>query len=210
MRPPQKACKPDHNAEVTHRDRSRVAEAFCGVDAGYRGLGFRRSSTAIPTEDRDRAGGPGVGGISSAPRCRRKRNPAGTSWRLKVADGVAGRPGRQTECNRPVDFVHAIRNVAKHASRVGQAEFCFRDRIGAAWQPRDCCSHAPPAARDVCARSSLLPVIRAKVGKHWIARPRLMLCLWKQRCCTSTPTSSCTDSRTAPAMQRSRARRRDE
>ena len=32
----------------------------------------------------------------------------------------------------------------------------------------------------------------------------------KQRCCTSTPTSSCTDSRTAPAMQRSRARRRDE
>jgi hypothetical protein len=62
----------------------------------------------------------------------------------------------------------------------------------------------------MCVRHRLLAVIRAKVGKHWIARPRLMLCLWKQRCCTSTPTSSCTDSRTAPAMQRSRARRRDE
>ena len=45
----------------------------------------------------------------------------------------------------------------------------------------------------MCARRRLPLVIRAKVGKHRIARPRLMLCLWKQRCCTSTPTSSCTD-----------------
>ena len=67
-----------------------------------------------------------------------------------------------------------------------------------------------PPRRAMCLRRRLLPVIRAKVGKHWIARPRLMLSLSKQRCCTSTPTSSCTDSRTAPAMQRSRARRRDE
>ena len=62
----------------------------------------------------------------------------------------------------------------------------------------------------MCARRRLPLVIRAKVGKHRIARPRLMLCLWKQRCCTSTPTSSCTDLASAPAMERSRARRRDE
>jgi hypothetical protein len=56
--------------------------------------------------------------------------------------------------------------------------------------------------RATCVRRRLLPVIRAKVGEHWIARPRLMLCVWKQRCCTSTPTSSGIDSRTAPAMSR--------
>jgi hypothetical protein len=64
----------------------------------------------------------------------------------------------------------------------------------------DCCSHAPPAARDVCA-APLAPGHPRELGKHRIAQPRLMFCLWKQRCCTSTPTSSCTDSRTAPAMQ---------
>jgi hypothetical protein len=35
--------------------------------------------------------------------------------------------------------------------------------------------------RATCVQRRLLPVIRAQVGKHWIARPRLMLCLWKQR-----------------------------
>ena len=99
--------------------------------------------------------------------------------------------------------------VANHASRVGPADACFRDCIGAAWQPLTVAPMLRPR-RAMCVRRRLLPVIRAKVGKHWIARPRLMLCLWKQRCCTSTPTSSCTDSRTAPAMQRPRARRRDE
>ena len=38
--------------------------------------------------------------------------------------------------------------------------------------------------RAMCVRHRLLAVVRAKVGKHWIA-PRLMLCLWKQRCCSS-------------------------
>ena len=99
--------------------------------------------------------------------------------------------------------------VANHSSRVEPADACFRDCIGAAWQPLTVAPMLRPR-RAMCVRHRLLPVIRAKVGKHWIARPRLMLCLWKQRCFTSTPTSICTDSRTAPAMQRSRARRRDE
>ena len=103
----------------------------------------------------------------------------------------------------------AIGFVANHASRVGPADDCFRDCIGAAWQPLTVAPMLRPR-RAMCVRRRLLPVIRAKVGKHRIARPRLMLCLWKQHCCTSTPTSSCTNSRTAPAMQRSRARRRDE
>ena len=62
--------------------------------------------------------------------------------------------------------------------------------------------------RGTCVWRRLLPVIRAKVGKHWTVRAPLMLCLSKQCCCTSTPTSSRTDSRTAPAMQPSRPRRR--
>ena len=41
--------------------------------------------------------------------------------------------------------------VANLASRVRPADAGFRDCIGAVWQPPDCCSHAPPAARDVCA-----------------------------------------------------------
>ncbi len=45
----------------------------------------------------------------------------------------------------------------------------------------DCCSHAPPAARDVRA-AALAPGHPREVGKHRIARPRLMLCLWKQSC----------------------------
>ena len=103
----------------------------------------------------------------------------------------------------------AFPSVANHSSRVEPADACFRDCIGAAWQLLTVAPMLRPR-RAMCVRRRLLPVIRAKVGKRWIARLRLMLCLWKQRCCTSTPTSSCTDSRTAPAMQRSRARRRDE
>ena len=99
--------------------------------------------------------------------------------------------------------------VANHASRPGPAHACFRDCIGAAWRPLTVAPMLRPR-RAICVRRRLPPVIRATVGKHWIARPRLMLCLWKQRCCTSAPTASCTDSRTTPAMQRSRARRRDE
>jgi hypothetical protein len=93
----------------------------------------------------------------------------------------------------------ALPFVANHASRVEPADACFRDCIGAAWQPLTVAPMLRPR-RATCVRRRLLPVIRAKVGKHWIARPRLMLCLCKQRCSTSTPTSSCTDSRTAPAM----------
>jgi len=37
-----------------------------------------------------------------------------------------------------------------------------------------------------------------------------MLCLWKQRCRTSTPTSSCTDSHIIAGIHRPHARRRDE
>ena len=103
----------------------------------------------------------------------------------------------------------AIAAVANHASRVEPADACFRDCIGAAWQPLTVAPMLRPR-RAMCVRRRLLPVIRVKVGKHWIARPRLMLCLWKQRCCTSSPTSGCTDSRTAPAMQRPRARGRNE
>jgi hypothetical protein len=62
--------------------------------------------------------------------------------------------------------------------------------------------------RGTCVLRRLLPVIRAKVGKHWTARLPLLLCLSKQCCWTSTPTSSQTDSRTAPAMQPFRPRRR--
>jgi hypothetical protein len=43
-----------------------------------------------------------------------------------------------------------VGTVAKHASRVGPADACFRDCISVAWQPPDCCHHAPPAAQDVC------------------------------------------------------------
>jgi hypothetical protein len=50
----------------------------------------------------------------------------------------------------------------------------------------------------MCVPCGLLPVIRADVGKHRIARPRLALCLPMQCCCTSTPAPSSTDSRTAP------------
>ena len=127
----------------------------------------------------------------------------------RVRSGGSGVEAARRGCDRAVDFVRVIGNVANHSSRVEPADACFRDCIGAAWQPLTVAPMLRPR-RAMCVRRRLLPVIHAKVGKHWIARPRLMLCLWKQRCCTSTPTSSCTDSRTAPAMQRSRARRRDE
>jgi hypothetical protein len=86
-------------------------------------------------------------------------------------------------CAAPVDTPEC---VANHASGVGSADACFRACIGAAWRPLIVAPMLRRGAR--CVRRRLLPVIRAKVGKHWIARPRLMLCLWKQRCCTSTPT----------------------
>ena len=70
------------------------------------------------------------------------------------------------------------RLLAKHASRVGPADACFRDCIGAAWQPLTVAPMLRPR-RAMCVRRRSLPVIRTKVGKHWIARPRLMLCLWK-------------------------------
>lgn len=105
----------------------------------------------------------------------------------------------------------ATATVANHSSRVGPADACFLDCVGAAWQLLTVAPMLRPRrAMCVCVWRRLLPVIHAKVGKHWIGRPRLMRCLWKQRCCPSTPTSSCTDSRTAPAMQRSRAQRRDD
>jgi WD40 repeat protein len=50
---------------------------------------------------------------------------------------------------------------------------CFRDCIGAAWQPLTVAPMLRPR-HAMCVRRRLLPVVRAKVGKHWIARPRLM------------------------------------
>ena len=115
--------------------------------------------------------------------------------------------------NRRSDRQHrsalAFPSVANHASRAGPADACF-EIISAAWQPL---TVAPilRRRRAMCLRRRLLLVIRGgRPGKHWIARPRLMRRLVKQRCCTSTPTSSCTYFCTAPAMQRSRARRRDQ
>ena len=100
-----------------------------------------------------------------------------------------------------------VGTVANHSSRVEPADACFRDCIGAAWQLLTVAPTLRPR-RGTCVWRRLLPVIRAKVGKHWTVRAPLMLCLSKQCCCTSTPTSSRTDSRTAPAMQPSRPRRR--
>ena len=58
----------------------------------------------------------------------------------------------------------------------------------------------------MCVRRRLLPVIRAKIA----STGSLMLCLWTQRCRTSTPTSSCTDSHIIAGIHRPHARRRDE
>ena len=125
------------------------------------------------------------------------REPAVGAWLLRCP---CARPGRSAAGD-------SERGEPRVPCRAGGRLLSRLHRRGVATP--DCCSHAPPAARDVL-RRRWLRVIRANVGKRWIARPRLMLCLCKQRCCTSRPTSSCTDSRTAPAMQRSRARRRDE
>ena len=111
--------------------------------------------------------------------------------------------------SRPATHGTTAECVANHASRVGPAHACFRDCVAAAWRPLTVAPMLRPR-RATCVRRRLLPVIRAEVGQALDRSARLMLCLWKQRCRTSTPTSSCTDSRTAPAMQRPRARRRGE
>ena len=103
----------------------------------------------------------------------RRRPPSSPgAWRSDSRRRVpAGR-----EYDRAIDFVRVIGNVATHSSRVELADACFRDCIGAAWQ---LLTAAPMlrSRRAMCVRHRLLPVIPAKVGKHWIARPRLMLCL---------------------------------
>ena len=108
----------------------------------------------------------------------------------------------------PKSYGLATVSVANHASRVRPADACFRDCIGAAWQPLTVAPMLRPR-RNVCA-APVAPGHPREGGQAPDRTAALMLCLWKQRCCTSTPTSSCTDSRTAPAMERSRARRRDE
>ena len=128
---------------------------------------------------------------------------------------------RRASTSTPSLLAHAA-GACKHQSR--DAELVALRSSGAG--PADACVHdcdnvvrqtltaapmlGPPHA--ICVPCRLLPILRAKVGKHWIAQATLVLCLWKQCCCTSTRTSSSTDSdsRAAPAMQRSRARRRDE
>jgi hypothetical protein len=67
----------------------------------------------------------------------------------------------------------------------------------------DCSSHAPPAARDVCA-APLAPG-HPRAGRQALDRSAAADALPLE-----AAASSCTDSRTAPAMERSRARRRDE
>ncbi len=66
------------------------------------------------------------------------------------------------------------RLVANHASRVGPADACFRDCIGAAWQPLTVAPMLRPR-RAMCVRRRLLPVIRTKVGKHWSSAVALAL-----------------------------------
>ena len=51
--------------------------------------------------------------------------------------------------------------VANHASRVGPADACFRDCIGAAWKPLTVAPMRRPR-RAMCVRRHLLPVIHAK------------------------------------------------
>lgn len=68
--------------------------------------------------------------------------------------------------------------MANHASRVGPADACVEiasTRRGSPWLLLPCCPR-----RDVGA-APLAPGRPREVGKYWIARPRLMLCLWKQR-----------------------------
>ncbi len=170
-----------------------------------------RSSLALPP--RSKRAWPGLGAIAFVPMPARTAllqrhgcSREGAATPSVLGAGVGGFRYRIREEQSSAAVAAA---VANHSSRVEPADACFRDCIGAAWQLLTAAPMLRPR-RAMCVRHRLPPVIRAKVGKHWIARPRLMLCLWKQRCCTSTPTSSCTDSRTAPAMQRSRARRRDE
>jgi hypothetical protein len=64
--------------------------------------------------------------------------------------------------------------VANDASRVGPADGCFRDCIGAAWPPLTV-GPMLRRRRATSVRRRLLPVIRTKVSKHWTARPRLLL-----------------------------------
>jgi len=89
MPSPQKACKPGTTLRWHSSTARGVAAAFCGVKAAYRGRGFRRSSAAVAPEDRDRAGGSGVGGFSSAHLQAGGHKPA---WSRvgdrKVADGT--------------------------------------------------------------------------------------------------------------------------
>ena len=102
-----------------------------------------------------------------------------------------------------------VQIVANHSSRVEPADACFRDCIGAAWQLLTVDPMLRPR-RAMCVRRRLLAVIRAKVGKHWIARPRLMLCLWKAALLHLDTDFELHRLSHRPAMQRSRARRRDE
>ena len=87
--------------------------------------------------------------------------------------------------------------VAKHASRVRLAHARFQDCVGTAWRSLTDKFLLRPRVRSVCGAACSRSSAR-RSGKHWMGRPPLMLCLWNQRRCTSTPTSS------APTLARPR------
>jgi hypothetical protein len=111
----------------------------------------------------------------SSPMRAAARRPPGASCGPACAS-----PGRRS---RPAGRGETAERAANHSSRVEPADACFRDCISAAWQLLTVAPMLRPR-RAMCVRHRLLAVVRTKVGKHWIA-PRLMLCLWKQRCCSS-------------------------
>ena len=95
-------------------------------------------------------------------------------WRFLALEAVAAAPD---DCSPRKEYRDLTTEaVANHSSRVEPADACFRECIGAAWQLLTVAPMLRPR-RAMCVRHRLLAVIRAKVGKHWIARPRLMLCL---------------------------------
>jgi hypothetical protein len=158
------------------------AEGDVGTDNAPRAPPTRRfprsrTRAAIPRSERASL-------LPIVPANRPAANPACSphSRPIAIAISAASRP-RHPECNRRAGPGGAIACVANHSSRVEPADACFRDCISAAWQLLTVAPMLRPR-RAMCVRHRLLAVVRTKVGKHWIA-PRLMLCLWKQRCCSS-------------------------
>jgi hypothetical protein len=100
----------------------------------------------------------------------------------------------------------AARLVANDAPCVGRADACFEIASARRWQPLTVARMLRP--RRAVLSGALALGHPCEGGRPLDRSAATDAVPWKQCCSTSTPTSSGTGFRTAPAVQRSRARRR--